>query len=56
MNLYFFCFQISLKTKSREHYLLNVELNTTMHEVTIKIQERAGLKLFQVSLSIFKNS
>ena len=36
-------------------YLLNVEPNTTMQEVTTKIQEQGGLQLFQVSLSMVKN-
>ena len=37
-------------------YLLNVELNTTMQEVTTKIQEQGGLHLSQVSLSMVENS
>ena len=36
--------------------MLNVEANTTMQEVTIKIQEQGGLQLSQVSLSMIKNS
>ena len=36
--------------------LLNKEPNTTMQELTTKIQEQGGLKLSQVSLSMIKNS
>ena len=36
--------------------MLNVEPNTTMQEVTTKIQEQGGLQLSQVSLSMVKNS
>ena len=48
--------KIHYRTKSGEHYLLNVEPNTTMQEATTKIQEQGGLQLFQVSLSMVKNS
>ena len=48
--------KIHYRTKSAEHYLLNVEPNTTMEEVTTKIQEQGGLQLFQVSLSMVKKS
>ena len=47
--------KIYCRTKSGEHYLLNVEPNTTMLEVTTKILEQGGLQLFQVSLSMVKN-
>ena len=36
--------------------MLNTELNTTLQEVTTKIQEQGGLQLSQVNLSIVKNS
>ena len=36
--------------------MLNREPNTTMQEVTTKIQEQVGLQLSQVSLSMVKNS
>ena len=48
--------KIHYRTKSGKLYLLNVEANTTMQEVTIKIQEQGGLQLSQVSLSMIKNS
>ena len=48
--------KIHFRTKSGEHHLLNVKLNTTMQEVTTKIQEQGGLQLSQVSLSMVKNS
>ena len=48
--------KIYYRTKSGEFYLLNVEPNTTMQEVTTKIQEQGGLQLSQVSLSMVKNS
>ena len=48
--------KIHYRTKSGELYLLNVEPNTTMQEVTTKIQEQGGLQLSQVSLSMVKNS
>ena len=48
--------KILYTTKSGEHHLLNVEPNTTIQEVTTKIQEQGGLQLFQASLSMVKNS
>ena len=48
--------KIHYRAKSGELYLLNVEPNTTMQEVTTKIQEQGGLQLSQVSLSMVKNS
>ena len=42
------------KTKFGEH-LLNVELNTTMQEVTTKTRKQIGLQLFKVILSVVKN-
>ena len=48
--------KIHYTTKSGEHYLLNVEPNTTMQEVTTKIQEQGELNLSQFSLSMAKNS
>ena len=48
--------KIHYRVKSGELYLLNVESNTTMQEVTTKIQEQGGLQLSQVSLSMVKNS
>ena len=48
--------KIHYRAKSGELYLLNVEPNTTMQEVTTKIQENVGLQLSQVSLSMVKNS
>ena len=48
--------KIYYRTKSGEFYLLNVEPNTTMQEVTTKIQEQGGLQLSQVSLIMVKNS
>ena len=48
--------KIHYRTKSGEHYLLNVESNTTMQKVITKIQEQGGLQLSQVSLSMVKNS
>ena len=48
--------KIHYRTKSGELYLLNVEPNTTMQEVTTKIQEQGELQLSQVSLSTAKNS
>ena len=48
--------KIHYRVKSGELYLLNVESNTTMQEVTTKIQEQGGLQLPQVSLSMVKNS
>ena len=46
--------KIHYRAKSGELYLLNVEPNTTMQEVTTKIQEQGGLQLSQVSLSMVK--
>ena len=48
--------KIHYRTKSGKFYLLNKEPNTTMQEVTTKIQEESGLQLSQVSLSMVKNS
>ena len=48
--------KIHYRTKSGEFYLLNVEPNTTMQEVTTKIQEQGGLQLSQVSLNMVKKS
>ena len=48
--------KIHYRTKSGNFYLLNKELNTTMQDVTTKIQEESGLQLSQVSLSMVKNS
>ena len=48
--------KIHYRAKTGELYLLNVEPNTTMQEVTTKIQEQGGLQLSQVSLSMVKNS
>ena len=48
--------KIHYRTKSGEHYLLNIEPNITMQEVTTKILEQGGLQLSQVSLSMIKNS
>ena len=48
--------KIYYRTKSGEFYLLNVEPNTTMQEVTTKIQEQGGLQLSQVSLNMVKKS
>ena len=48
--------KIHYRTKSGEHHLLTVKPNTTMQEVTTKIQEQGGLQLFQASLSMVKNS
>ena len=42
--------------KSREHYLLHVEPNTTKQGVITKGQEQSGLHLSPVSLSMVKNS
>ena len=47
--------KIHCRTKSGELYLLNVETNTTMQEITTKIQEQGRLQLSQVSLSMVKN-
>ena len=44
--------KIHYRAKSGELYLLNVELNTRIQEVTTKIQEQGGLQLSQVSLSM----
>ena len=48
--------KIHYRTKSGKHYLLNVEANTTMEEVTRKIQGQGGLQLSQVSLNMVKNA
>ena len=48
--------KIYYRTKSGELYLLNVEPNATMQEVTTKIQEQGRLQLPQVNLSMVKNS
>ena len=48
--------KIHYRAESGELYLLNVEWNTTMQEVTTTIQEQGGLQLSQVSLSMVKNS
>ena len=47
--------KIHYRTKSGKLYLLNVEPNTAIQEVTTKIQEQGGLQLSQVSLSMVKN-
>ena len=47
--------KIHYRTKSGELYLLNVEPNTTMQEVTTKIEEQGGLQLFEVSLIMVKS-
>ena len=47
---------IHYRTKSGEHYLLNVEPNTKMQEMATKIQGQGGLQLSQVSLNMVKNS
>ena len=51
-----FIMKIHYIAKSGEPYLLHVEPNTTMQEVTTKIQEQSGLQLSLVSLSMVKNS
>ena len=48
--------KIHYRAKSGDLYFLNVEPNTSMREVTTKIQEQGGLQLSQVSLSMVKNS
>ena len=48
--------KIHYRATSGQLYLLNVEPNTTMQEVTTKIQEQGGLQLSQDSLSMVKNS
>ena len=48
--------KIHYRTKYEELYLLNVELNTAMQEVTTKIQGRGGFQWSQVSLNMVKNS
>ena len=47
--------KIHYRTKSGELYLLNVEQNTTMQEVTTKIQEQGGIQLSQISSYMVKN-
>ena len=47
--------KIHYRTTCEEHYLLNVEPNTTMQEVTTKIQQQGRIQLSQVSLSMAKN-
>ena len=48
--------KIHYRATSGQLYLLNVEPNTTMQEVTTKIQEQGGLQWPQVNLSMVKNS